>query len=151
MKWKGKAIAILLAISCCAAAFCGCSHDKNENVSSPSAPSEDLAEKSPESAEDLEGTTWAICDGVAFDQRDGKAVTGDLVADAVNNLTYQFQPNGKVILSQTGEDDQDGTFSLEDGVIRITIDQNTVNGTVRDGKITFVTEGSTLIFEQKTS
>lgn len=150
MKIKRTAAVILIGVLCLVLGFSGC-HQKEgkETVSSPSSPSSEQSTQSPTCASDLEHTTWAICDGIAFDQKSGRAVTGDLVADAANNLTYQFEENGKVIVSQTGEDDQEGNYTFKDSVITIIVNKTTVNGAMRDGKMVFITEGNTLAFSRK--
>jgi C-terminal lipocalin-like domain len=123
---KRRISALLSMLLVCCLVFAGCSSKENEKAS-------------------LAGS-WKIIS--LSEETSGLELTGDqLEAFGFGDYSIELKEDGS--LSATiGEEATEGTYTVEDNSISVTIDNETITGQIEDNKITISDSGATLVLEK---
>lgn len=70
----------------------------------------------------------------------------DLTAEKVSKIVID---GDKFVLSAYGGPDITGTVAVSDDIIKVTIDGDTTEGTLKNGKLTFSSGGVTAVYKKK--
>ncbi|SEF58030.1 hypothetical protein SAMN04487934_101641 [Eubacterium ruminantium] len=71
---------------------------------------------------------------------------GDMTAEKLSKIVIS---GDDITISADGEKDQKGTVKVDGTTIKITIDGETVEGTLKDGKLTMSEGGMTMTYKKK--
>ena len=93
--------------------------------------------------DNFSGTKWKM-DSM---ETSGVSISADLLDSFGFKGTLEFGKDGKVSLSVEAADENEGTFAIKDeNTVTITIDNESQDATVTDGKLTFKDSDATIVF-----